>query len=67
MKDKINDNLYALYDFYNQYKLLFAFWKKYQKVKNEDDIRERIEYLKNPNVKQRSELECLLWLLDEVE
>lgn len=68
MKDEIKDNLYDLYSVYHQYKLLFEFWKKYQNIKNEDDIRERLEYLKrNPKIMQRTELETLLWLLNEVE
>ena len=66
--DNIKDNMYALYEVYNQYKLLYNFYQKYKSIKNEDDIRERIEYLnKNPKCKQRTELECLLWLLNEVE
>lgn len=67
-KDSIKDNMYALYEVYNQYKLLYNFYQKYKSIKNEEDIRERIEYLKkNPTCKQRTEIETLLWLLNEVE
>lgn len=64
----IKDNMYALYDVYAQYKALFEHYQKYKKIKNEEDIRNRIEYLKkNPNIKQRTEIETLLWMLNEVE
>ena len=67
-KDNIKDNMYALYEVYNQYKLLYNFYQKYKSIKNEEDIRERIEYLKkNPQCKQKTEIETLLWLLNEVE
>lgn len=67
-KDSIKDNMYALYEMYNQYKLLYNFYQKYKSIKNEEDIKERIEYLKkNPKCNQRSEIECLLWVIGEVE
>ena len=67
-KEEIKDNMYALYEVYSQYKLLYNFYQKYKSIKNEEDIRERIEYLKkNPKCKQRTELERLLRLLGEVE
>lgn len=67
-RNKINDNLYDMWNLVNQHKKLFEFWKKYQNIKNEDDIRNRLEYLKkNPEIKQRTEIETLLWLLNEVE
>lgn len=66
--DNIKDNMYALYEVYSQYKLLYNFYQKYKSIKNEDDIRERIEYLKkNPKITQRTELETLLWIMNEVE
>lgn len=64
---EIKDNLYDLYGSYNQHKLLFEFWKKYKNIKNEENIRERLEYLKKNNIKQRTEVETLLWILNEVE
>lgn len=67
MNNEIKENLYDLYSVYSQYKLLFQFWKKYKNIKNEEDIRERIEYLKKNKLKQRNELETLLWVLNEVE
>ncbi len=68
MNNQIKDNLLDLYSVYHQYKLLFEFWKKYQNIKNEDDIKERIEYLKkNPKISQRTEFETLLWVLNEVD
>lgn len=67
-KGEIKDNLYSLYDHYKQHKLLYAFYQKYKDIKNEDDILERIEYLKkNPEVKQKTELETLLWCIDELD
>lgn len=67
-QNNIKDNMYALYEVYNQYKLLYNFYQKYKSIKNEEDIRERIEYLKkNPKCKQKTEIETLLWLLNEVE
>ena len=67
MNNDIKDNLYDLYASYNHHKALFNFWKKYKNIKNEDDIRERMEYLKKNKVKQRNELETLLWVLKEVD
>lgn len=68
MNIEIKDHLYDLYALNKQHKALFEFWKKYQNIRNEDDIRERLEYLKkHPDVKQRTEVETLLWLLNEVE
>lgn len=67
-KDNIKDNMYALYEVYNQYKLLYNFYQKYKSIRNEKDIRERMEYLKkNQKCKQKTEIETLLWLLNEVE
>ena len=66
--NNIKDNMYALYEVYNQYKLLYNFYQKYKSIRNEKDIRERMEYLKkNPKCKQKTEIETLLWLLNEVE
>ena len=65
--NEIKDNLYDLYASYRQHKQLFEFWKKYQNIKNEAEIRERIEYLKKNKIKQRNELETLLWILNEVD
>lgn len=65
---EIKDNLYDLYASYHQHKALYEFWKKYQNIKTEEDIKNRVEYLKkNPQCKQRSELECLLWIIGEIE
>ena len=68
MNNNIKDNLYDLYSSYHQHKQLFEFYQKFKNIKNEEDVRERIEYLKkNPKVKQRTELETLLWIINEVE
>lgn len=67
MDNEIKDNLYDLYASYKQHKQLYEFWKKYQNIKNEAEIRERIEYLKKNKIKQRNELETLLWILNEVD
>ena len=65
--NEIKNNIYDLYASYRQHKQLFEFWKKYQNIKNESEIRERIEYLKKNKIKQRNELETLLWILNEVD
>ena len=65
--NETKDNLYDLYASYKQHKQLYEFWKKYRKIKNEDEIRERIEYLKKNKIKQRNELETLMWILNEVD
>ena len=66
-KDSIKDNMYALYDVYNQYKLLYNFYQKYKSIKNEEDIRERIEYLrKNTKCSMRDEVSNLLWVIGEI-
>lgn len=67
-KDNIKDNLYALYEVYSQYKLLYAFYQENKDIKSANDIKDRIEYLrKNPKCRQKTEIECLLWILGEVE
>lgn len=67
MDNEIKNNLYDLYSSYHQHKQLFDFWKKYQNIKNEEDIMERLEYLrKNPMCKQRDEINTLLWILNKV-
>lgn len=68
MNKEIKENLYPLYDMYNQYKMLFNFYMAFKDMKNTDDINERIEYIKkNPQMKQKSELETLLWIINEVK
>lgn len=65
--EEIKDNLYDLYASYHQHRRLFEFYQKFKNIKNEDDIRERLEYLKkNPQCKQKTEIDTLLWLLNEV-
>jgi len=60
-------NLYCLYELYRNYKLLYEFHQKFRNIKNEDDIRNRIEYIKKNKVKQRNELETLLWVINEMD
>lgn len=68
MNDEIQDNLKPLYRCYSQYKLLYDYYQDNKSMRSKEEIKERIEYLKNnPKINQRSELECLLWLLKEVE
>lgn len=67
MNNEIKDNLFDLFASYKQHKLLFEFWKQYKNIKSEVDIRERLEYLKKNNIKQRSEVETLLWILNEID
>lgn len=64
-KTGIKDNLYDLYSVYSQYKLLFEFYQRFRDFRDLKEISERIEYLKNnPLVKQRTELETLMWIMD---
>lgn len=64
--DEIKNSLYPLYDVYHQYKLLFEFWKSFQGMKSVNEIKERITYLTKHKVKQRNELETLLWVIGEM-
>ena len=64
--NQIKDNLYDLYGSYNQHKLLFKFWKDHKDIKGKDEILERVEYIKKNKLKQRNELETLLWVLNEI-
>ena len=66
MKGDIKDNLYDLYASYNQHKKLFEFWQAFQGMKNVNEIKERIQYIKKYKVKQRNELETLLWVINEM-
>ncbi len=67
MRDReIKNNLYPLYDAYNQYKLLFEFYRSFQGMTSVEQIKERIEYLTKNKVKQRNELETLLWVIGKL-
>lgn len=63
-RDKIEDNLFALYDCYAQYKLLFKFWQENKKVRQKNEIKERLEYLKVNKCNGRNEKETLEWILN---
>jgi len=67
MKDKniIRDNLYDLYDSYNQHKLLFEFWKQNHTIKTKKEMKDRIDYIIKNKIKQRNEIETLLWVIGE--
>ena len=68
MNGEIKDNLYDLYSSYRQHKQLFEYWQQNKSIRSKEEILERLEYLKkNPKINQRTELETLLWLLNEVE
>lgn len=68
MNDNIQDNLRPLYNCYAQYKMLFDYYQDNKTMRSKEEIKERIEYLKNnPKISQRTELETLLWLVSEVE
>ena len=68
MKNKeIKDNLYDLYGSYSQHKILFEFWKQNKSMRTKEEIKERIEYLRKNKIKQRNELETLLWVLGDVD
>lgn len=61
--DEIKNNLYDLYSVYNQYKLLYSFYNQNKSMKTREQISERIEYIKKNKIKQRNELETLLWVI----
>ena len=65
MKGVIKDNLYDLYDSYNQHKLLFEFWKQNRSIKTKEEIKDRINYIIKNKIKQRNEIETLLWVIGE--
>jgi len=63
--NEIKDSLYDLYNSYNHHKKLFQFYQSHKSIKSENDIRERINYIAKNKVKQKSEIETLLWVLGE--
>lgn len=68
MNNEIKDNLYDLYASYRHHKQLFDYWQQNKSMRSKDEIQERIGYLKkNSKINQRTELETLLWVLNEVE
>ena len=67
MNDEIQNNLKPLYRCYAQYKMLYDYYQDNKTMRSKEEIKERIEYLKkNPKIIQRNELECLMWVLKEV-
>jgi len=60
---EIKDNLYDLYSVYQQYKALFNYYQQNKSMKTRDEISNRVEYIKKNKIKQKSELETLLWVL----
>ena len=60
---EIKDNMYDLYSVYNQYKMLFNFYQSFKNMKTTEQIQERIDYILKNQIKQRNELETLLWVL----
>lgn len=67
MNDKIQDDLRPLYKCYAQYKMLFDYYQENKTVRSKEEIEERLEYIKKNKVKQRSEIETLLWFLNVEE
>lgn len=61
---EIKDNLYDLYSVYQQYKALFNYYQQNKSMKTREEISERIEYIKKNKIKQKNELETLLWVLN---
>lgn len=61
---EIKDNLYDLYSVYQQYKALFNYYQQNKSMKTRKEISERIEYIKKNKIKQKNELETLLWVLN---
>lgn len=64
MNDKIKDSLRPLYDCYAQYKMLFEYYQNNRNRRSIEEVKERIEYLKKNNCKERTELETLLWFVN---
>lgn len=63
----IVDNLYDLYASYHHHKLLFDYYMDHKNIKGEKEIKERINYIKKHKIKQRNEVETLLWILGEID
>lgn len=61
----IKDNLFDLYASYRQHKALFNFYQQNKQMRTREEINERIEYIRKNKVKQRSELETLMWVVNE--
>ena len=64
-REKIVEYMYPMYDCYNQYKLLHKFYMDHKNVKGEEEMRSRIKYILKHKIKQRSEIETILWILGE--
>lgn len=59
----IKDNLSDLYALYRQHTRLFDFWKTHKNIKSEEEILNRIEYISKNKIKQKNEIETLIWVL----
>lgn len=66
MDEDIKENLYDLYASYRHHKQLFEFYQQHKRIKGEQEIRDRIDYIKKHKIKPRNELETLLWVLGEL-
>jgi len=60
---EIKDNMFDLYALYNQHVRLFNFYKARKKMKSEEEILQRIKYISENKIRQRNEIESLLWVL----
>ncbi len=58
-------NLYNLYDCYNDFKKLFEFYEKHKNIVDEEELRDRMDYILKNGVKQRTEIETICWVLGE--
>lgn len=67
MNNKIQNDLKPLYNCYAQYKMLFDYYRENKTVRSKEEIEARLEYIKKNRVKQRNEIETLLWLLNVEE
>ena len=67
MDEEIKENLYDLYAAYRQHKKLFEFYKQHKHIKSEQEVRDRIEYIKKHKINQRTELATLMWFLGEID
>lgn len=62
---EIKENLYDLYSVYSQYKDLHKYYMERKRLKGEEEIRDRIQYITKNKLKQRDEITTLLWVLGE--
>ena len=65
--ESIKENLYDLYASYRHHKQLFEFYEEHKNMRGKQEIKDRIDYIKKNKVKQRNEVETLLWIIGEID